>query len=489
MLTPGRTRAPWKGTALLSARLKPQATLEAQPSGEIVVRFHDYALRFGKFSAATAERAQELVAGLPFGSFVADDRSIDDELHRLVQRLANQGLIDYRLKASHRGEDLVIVEPQGPEYWPRMPRLRDTDALVLSRFAYLRRRGNELVVESPRSKALFKICNSKIASALAILATPHQIKHLRRQHCLLRPELLALLLDCQVMLRTKSTRDDGLGLAEGDDNLVLWDFHDLLFHTRSTEGRHANPVGGVYLHSQTISPPPAARPPWLGKKIPLSKLSTAEALSPLTSLLRQRHSERDFDAQRPITLDELSRFLEGTAAILSENTSRFAVGGDHALVPSTTRSYPSAGGCYELELYLAVEKCEGLKRGFYHYDAREHALAPIAVSENDLNELLMRSAFAMGAALPPQVLITIAARFSRVSWKYSSIAYALILKDVGVLMQNFYLMATDMEIGGCAIGITNIELFAKMTGIEFHVEGAVGQFAIGRGTKRRPRSA
>jgi hypothetical protein len=44
-------------------------------------------------------------------------------------------------------------------------------------------------------------------------------------------------------------------------------------------------------------------------------------------------------------------------------------------------------------------------------------------------------------------------------------------------------MATDMRLGGCAIGITNIDLFAKMTGIEFHVEGPVGQFAIGRGAK------
>jgi SagB-type dehydrogenase family enzyme len=68
-----------------------------------------------------------------------------------------------------------------------------------------------------------------------------------------------------------------------------------------------------------------------------------------------------------------------------------------------------------------------------------------------------------------------------VSWKYSSLAYALILKDVGVLMQTLYLMAADMELGACAIGSTNIELFAKMTGLDFHVEGAVGQFALGRG--------
>ena len=97
--------------------------------------------------------------------------------------------------------------------------------------------------------------------------------------------------------------------------------------------------------------------------------------------------------------------------------------------------------------------------------------------------MLKAAEFAMGAPAVPQILITIAARFGRISWKYSSIAYALILKDAGVLMQTLYLMATDMGLGGCAIGSTNIDLFAKMTGLEFHVEGAVGQFALGRGAE------
>ena len=135
---------------------------------------------------------------------------------------------------------------------------------------------------------------------------------------------------------------------------------------------------------------------------------------------------------------------------------------------------------YELELYLAANKCQGLARGFYHYDAGAHALVPIGVAANELEALLTGAKYAMGAAAAPQILITIAARFGRISWKYSSIAYALILKDVGVLMQTFYLMATDMGLGGCAIGTANIDLFAKMTGIEFHIEGPVGQFALGR---------
>jgi nitroreductase len=50
-------------------------------------------------------------------------------------------------------------------------------------------------------------------------------------------------------------------------------------------------------------------------------------------------------------------------------------------------------------------------------------------------------------------------------------------------MQTLYVVATDMGLGGCAIGTTNIDLFAKMTGLDFHVEGPVGQFALGRATK------
>ena len=154
----------------------------------------------------------------------------------------------------------------------------------------------------------------------------------------------------------------------------------------------------------------------------------------------------------------------------------------------TARPYPSGGSSYELELYLAVANCAGLARGFYHYDADRHALVPISGSTHQLDAQLAAAEFAMDAPAIPQILITIAARFDRVSWKYSSIAYALILKDVGVLTQTLYLMATDMGLGGCAIGSIDIDLFAKMTGIEFHVEGPVGQFALGRGSPNQAQS-
>ena len=178
---------------------------------------------------------------------------------------------------------------------------------------------------------------------------------------------------------------------------------------------------------------------------------------------------------------ELSRFLGDTARVLSKWEASVDVDSAGPVVEYAARPYPSAGASYALELYLAVDQCDGLARGFYHYEAGTHALVKIDVHTNELDAQFGGAEFAMGAPDKPQILITIAARFGRTSWKYSSIAYALILKDAGVLTQTLYLMATDMGLGGCAIGSVNIDLFAKMTGIEFHVEGPVGQFALGRG--------
>ena len=475
-----RTKRGRGGRATLFARLTRHITLQVQPDGEIFANVQGHPVRLGKFSKSAAARAQNLRAGLPLSSFESDGQSIDKEIHTLIGRLAIHGLLEYRLARSQSSEDLVVIEPQLPDYWPRMPPLPKTGTFVLSRFAYMRRRDREMVLESPRAGALFRICDPNIATALAILSAPHQIAQLRRQNVFPEVELLALLIDCQIVFEVEAGCDGSLRRVEGDDELVLWDFHDLLFHTRSSEGRHANPSGGVSPYAGTISPLPAIRPRWPGKKIALRSFSAAqsESASRTATLLRQRHSSRIFDDLHPLTIAELSRFLEDTAPVLSRSKVERGVGGP--LVAFAVRPYPSAGACYELELYLAVNECEGLTRGFYHYDAGAHALVPIEVRGNELDALLMRAAFAIGAPAAPQIVITIAARFGRVSWKYASIAYALILKDVGVLIQTFYMIATEMGLGGCAIGIANIDLFAKMTGIEFHVEGPVGQFAIGR---------
>jgi SagB-type dehydrogenase family enzyme len=473
---PSRTIAP-----IIAARLNGRFSLHMQADGSIAAVSGDYSVSLGQFSAAAIERAGHLATGLPLAS-LAGKSALAGQLHVLVRRLAQHGLLDYRLFSPRDAQDLVVIEPQVAEYWPQRAKLSSGDTIVLSRFAYLRRRGNEMVLESPRAGALFRICDPAIAATLAALSRPQKINKLRKHAASPNLDLLGLLLDSEMLIKLDAKDGDGLRLHEGDRNLVLWDFHDLVFHTRSTEGRHTDPVGGAYAYAGAVPPLPAVRPPWPGKKISLDKFAPPEPASPFAKLLRARHSTRDFDDQNPVTLAELGQFLGTTARVLSEWKSGADVDGGPEVTYSS-RPYPAAGSAYELELYLTVSNCEGLARGLYHYDAGGHALVAIGASAQHLRTLSMAAEFAMDASGPPQILITIAARFGRISWKYSSIAYSLILKDVGCLIQTFYLAATDMGLGGCAIGTGNIDLFEKMTGLELHVEGPVGQFALGRGRK------
>ena len=473
-----------KTTPVIAARLSDHVALDGQADGNVVARFEGYAQGLGKFTPATIKRLSELRTGLPLVS-ISRGRAGDKEINLLVQRLARSGLLEYRLGPARGGRDSVVIEPQIADYSPQISKIGNTDTIALSRFAYLRRRGTEMVLESPRAGALFRITDPKMAAALVTLSKPQKISRYRKERGFPGLEFLGLLMDCQILFKLRDGDSDGLRPSEGDPSLVLWDFHDFLFHTHSTEGRQANPIGGLYSYSDLMAPLPAVRPPWPGKTIDLDGAVTSPP-SPFAGLLDARHSIRDFDDGHPITLGELATLLQTTARVRAKWTAPSDMGEEGPEVSYASRPYPSGGAAYELELYLAVNQCEGLARGFYHYDAERHALTPIEVRPQDLDAQLSDAEFAIGASNAPHILIVIAARFGRVSWKYSSVAYSLILKDVGVLTQTLYLAATDMGLGGCAIGTNNIGRFARMTGLEFSTEGPVGLFALGRGLEPEP---
>src|SRR5262249_32088979 len=149
-------------------------------------------------------------------------------------------------------------------------------------------------------------------------------------------------------------------------------------------------------------------------------------------------------------------------------------------VAMVSRPYPSGGALYELEFYAAVAACEGVEPGLHYYEPRGHALVPIRARTVEVEGLLRDAAESAG--IPPdaiQVLLIVSARLPRLSWKYASIAYALVLKHVGVVLHSMYLAATAMGLAPCALGAGDSDLFARATGIDYYAETSVGEFLLG----------
>jgi len=108
-----------------------------------------------------------------------------------------------------------------------------------------------------------------------------------------------------------------------------------------------------------------------------------------------------------------------------------------------------------------------------------HALERLAAPGPASEALLDQASATLGGAGRPQVLLVVTARFQRLSWKYRSMVYALVLKHVGVLYQTLYLIATDMGLAPCAMGGGDSDLFAEVSGLDPLVEASVGEFALG----------
>jgi SagB-type dehydrogenase family enzyme len=186
--------------------------------------------------------------------------------------------------------------------------------------------------------------------------------------------------------------------------------------------------------------------------------------------LEERRSIREY-AERPITGLQLGEFLYRSARVKELIIMEYQ--------ELSSRPYPGSGAIYELELYVIVRSCESIPPGLYHYCPKKHRLEKICCPPEAVDALLADAVRAAGLAEPLQILIAIAARFQRLSWKYESMAYSALLKNVGVLYQTMYLVATAMDLAPCALGGGDSDLFARAAGLDYYTETSVGEFLLG----------
>lgn len=159
-------------------------------------------------------------------------------------------------------------------------------------------------------------------------------------------------------------------------------------------------------------PPPAA----------VGTMSLEEAMA-------LRRSVRKFEAGA-LTLNEISRLLWAAQG---------STGSSH-------RTSPSAGATYPLEVYLVAGKVEGLARGAYHYQPKQHRLE--VVSYADILSHLPAAALEQSWLKRAAAVVVITAVFERTTARYGQRGERYAQMESGHAAQNLLLQAS--AIGLCA---------------------------------------
>jgi SagB-type dehydrogenase family enzyme len=367
------------------------------------------------------------------------------------------------------GSPLITVQPVSARLLDSsdvISKLDDAAWYVLSPYVAIHPWDGCWGVESPLSPTVITLHDPILLTVLAALSKPILGKALRElseaaPSRLFLPSLLAA---------------DIVGPSDGQpsDGLPHWEYHDLLFHTRSRLGRHNFDYGGTFKGRGVYPAPRAVLSGTKGSETPLPRPNLEELIvtdPPFAKIVEERRSIRSF-ADAPITIGQVGEFL-----FRSCRTKAVSTGKEEWQTAS--RPYPSGGAVYELEVYPLIRECSGLSAGLYYYHPVDHALSLVRGPDVLTERIIQATWYTLAQAGHPHVVFLIAARFDRVFWKYQSMSYALVLKNLGVLYQTMQLTATAMDLASCPLGGGDSDLLAAASGRPYYIEGCVGEFVLG----------
>ena len=376
---------------------------------------------------------RNLRTGLPLGSFASDGRRASTR-KSICWSGDWPGAVCWNTAsdAAQRQRTRSSSNRRLPDYWPRRRSSATQEAIVLSRFAYLRRRGNEMVLESAPRRRPVQDLRSEGREPRSPCC-----RHRSRSR--------------NSVGRTAFRATELLGFAGRLPNA----FQDRRGRRRwppTDRGRRQSRSLG--LPRSSVPHPqhrrPTRQPARRGLSICGSDTSAAGGAAPLAW-----KENRSAQVRRPAIRRRSRRSQSSCGNVIRRATS---MTGNRSRSPSCHNFSTPRHACnrngpeqiskpalpvvqyavqavsvgrqpYELELYLAVDNCDGLAARVLSLRRRRGTRwCRSAYPRHELEAQLAAAEFAMDAPELPQILITIAARFGRISWKYSSIAYSLILK-------------------------------------------------------------
>lgn len=263
--------------------------------------------------------------------------------------------------------------------------------------------------------------------------------------------------------------------VEDVDVPPTWEFHDLLFHALTRNGRVRERLGGTARFS--VVPEMAhfdTEPGPSDFLLPTVDVATVAANDrPFGEVLRSRESDRDWSGPE-IPLSRLSELLARVMEVIPREMDLGGLSTEFDGQP-----YPSGGGIYEVDVVVVAYRVSGLEPGPYLYRRGAHSLSPLFGDVADVDGLLFGAAEATGNGMTrPQALLVLAARFPDLAVKYQGIAYSLMLKHVGVLQATIAYTAVAMGLGAVPLGTGDSDAFARATGLDYYTHGSIGEIAL-----------
>ena len=404
----------------------------------------------------------------------------------VLQDLYTKGLLSTEICNS--GSAAIRLDPVKPCLrFRRAP--RGNYHIRFSRFVSIFPYSDGLEISSPLSSANLHLIDRRLFFLLTELASACSGESLRQA---LPDDLLVHFNDLISLLLTSGVAGlcDEQGVVDIDRHAVEagWTSRDLVFHCQTLE--HEIDLSRMESFQTAVIQEqlPAKHRRIILQTVALPEPSRINRNLNFFQVIRDRHTIRTYRDQ-PINSAVLSALLWHSMHIKEEIICD----------PGLPRSYEgllrpvaSAGALHSIELYLCVHRCHGLQPGFYHYDSGRHCLGQLSdLSEPCLRMLELAAAstcrapqaasVSPGQAQQPDVLIVMASRYERQAslHRQTGLSYALILKDVGSIYQQLYLVATALGLAPCGLSFGSSELFEQASGLPTHLECSVGEFMIG----------
>lgn len=373
--------------------------------------------------------------------------------HEFIKSLEFHGFVDYDLKLDC-GIKVQICPCKQNFQFPVMKN-GHVNKLLISNHTFSRYSNEAVILENPLST--FKLCIKDVFFNLQSFLENQKAFN----------ELLSILLAGGFVTE-----------SESDYCECEWEFHDLLFHTRSRLGMadDSSNLGGTYRFKPDNIGVHNEFKDYQNKIYFLFDLPVQGAKgnkTDLFELLQTRKSSRSFSKDKSLSYDQIGEFLFHSAKIIYSIPQ-------NGHLDFVKRAFPSAGGIHDLEFYLLINRSGSLKRDIYYYHPQKHGLYQLQVKNKYLDKITQNAVVALGSIEEePPVIVILTSRFMKMRSKYERIAYRNTILSVGAAIQTMYLTGAAMNLSTCALGSGNPALFAEAIGVDPLEECAVGEFVLG----------